>query len=325
MSREHRHVAPPGHLLAGAGEVESDAIAGNRHRDPHRRESRLDTIVVEPLFVGVHTVWNRRDRRPHPALRVVEQLGDRGAHRRCIEGPEEHLDPFTSGAVRGELGTDIAFALARRAGVQREKREDVPHELTVASDAHHRDPQPLLIDAGAVRALAAGHATADVGVMGEVRDKCHEVAVVKDRAHQRDVGKMRAAADIGIVGHEAVAGREGVAGKLDRQLLHQPHERAEVDRSDGGQGDQVPAGVEYADRTIPALANVRRVRRADQGREHLVGDGHEPAPDDLDGDGVGGAGHVDAFVSARVGLSFANASRSPSRGGGKHWASGASI
>ena len=140
-------------------------------------------------------------------------------HRIGSETDKALLHPANPGCVGRDLGPQVALALAWGARVEQHEREHVRAQLALVEQLDGRDPQPFLKDAGAVRALAARHLAADVGMVGDVGDERDGPAVEEDRARQRQIGQVRAAAHVRVVREEAVAGTESVQGVAPGDVL----------------------------------------------------------------------------------------------------------
>ena len=151
-----------------------------------------------------------------------------------------------------------------------------------AIEPDRRDAQALLVD---MRVTAVG----EVGVVREVHRQGDDGAVDEDRFGQHDVGQVRAAAFIGVVAAEHVAGPH----LRDRVALHdvrdQAEEAAEMHRDVLGLAQRVAVDVEQGGGAIAAFLDVGGVGGADQGLAHFLDDGGQGAADQFDGDGVEGS------------------------------------
>jgi hypothetical protein len=97
---------------------------------------------------------------------------------------------------------------------------------------------------------------------------------------------MRAAALVGVVADEDVAGADRLLGEAPPHVRQEGDEAAEVHRDVLGLAQRVAAPVEERGRAVAALLDVGRVAGADQRLAHLLDDRGERAADDLDGDRV---------------------------------------
>ena len=184
-AREHgvpHHVARARHLRIGAGEVEGEPIVLDRHLDPRAHRPRRDAVVIDDVFVLVGAVRQRADAGAHARLAVIEPRLDAGKRGRGAETLKDFLDPAGADNVGGDLRLEVAFPLERRARVEEDDFHNILAHLAVVDDAHRRQTDALLKDAGAVGAFAARHLAADVRVVGEVGDEGDDPPVAIDRA-----------------------------------------------------------------------------------------------------------------------------------------------
>ncbi len=99
-----------------------------------------------------------------------------------------------------------------------------------------------------------------------------------------------AAAMIGIVHQDDVAGRDVLEARLDR--ARRPGQRADMDGNVIGLRDQPRLHVADRQREIAAGIEDLRIGRAQHGLAHLGHDRAQPMLDDGAGDGIDGCGHV---------------------------------
>src|SRR5258708_10592140 len=114
---------------------------------------------------------------------------------------------------------------------------------------------------------------------GRERD---QVGAREDRAAQRDVGKVRSAAGVRVVGNDHITGFEVLAacdGFLDRVA-----ERAEEAGDAVALGDELAVGVGDTAREGGDLVDDRALRGALQRDEHLVADCREPLAQHVHGE-----------------------------------------
>ena len=126
----------------------------------------------------------------------------------------------------------------------------------------------------------------EIGVMREVRHPGDQPVVVEDRLEEDDVVEMRAAARIGVVADEDVAGPDRRKIVVLEDVIGDAEQRAEMDRDVLGLGDGASFSIEQGRRAVLPLLDVGRVGGADDGLAHLFDDGGERAADDLDGDRI---------------------------------------
>jgi hypothetical protein len=111
-------------------------------------------------------------------------------------------------------------------------------------------------------------------------------AVVKHRRDQRDVIVQVDAAEVRVVHEDAIARRQALRPIGGDGSRHDVGERAQVRRLRERLRDGAELTVEERAREIAARLDVGRVRGAAKRRAHLLGDGEERVPDDLEADGI---------------------------------------
>ena len=189
--------------------------------------------------------------------------------RRAVTLEQGH-DASHADGVGGELRFHVAVALLRRAGIDEDEIHHVPIDLSAAHDAHRRNAQPLLKDGLAHRRLAARHHAADIGVVRDVGDVGDDAVVDEDGRDHVDIGQVRAAAVVRIVGDEHVARRDVFQGKARANLVDRADHRAEVDRHALRERDDLPGRIEDRRGAVRALLDVGRKRGAHERRAHLL-------------------------------------------------------
>ena len=107
-------------LRRGAGEVDLDGIAGNRHG-----RSELDVALecLEDVVRLVASVGEDGDAGAHAALRVRVELVHRGHHAVTPTPRAELGDALLREPVRGELGTQVAATLFGVPHLSHERRD----------------------------------------------------------------------------------------------------------------------------------------------------------------------------------------------------------
>ena len=127
-----------------------------------------------------------------------------------------------------------------------------------------------------------------VGMVREVHCPGDDDAVDEDGLGQHDVRQMGAAALIGVVADEDVAGLHAIGRMPPQDLLDDPDEAAEMHRDVLGLAQRPALRVEQRGRAVPPLLDVRRIARPDQRLAHLLDDGRQRAADHLGRDRVDG-------------------------------------
>jgi hypothetical protein len=186
-------------------------------------------------------------------------------------------------AVSGHLGAQIVQALARHLQIEQDEIEDVLHQLAFAIEPHRRNANAFLEDVGMA-------AIDEVGMVGGVRGPGDQLALVEDGLGQDDVGQVRAAACVCVIAHEDVAFADVLHVEPLGDFVDDADQRAEMDRDVRGLAQRAALGIEQAGRAVAPFLDVGRVGGAHQRLAHLLDDGGECVADDLDSDGIDGAG-----------------------------------
>ena len=178
--------------------------------------------------------------------------------------------------MRGELCAKVAAPLRRIAHLGDERGE------CRIVEPRRRDDDALLVERLRIRGHRPGLGPADVGVVrasdGEA-DLCPR--------HERDVRQMRTAG-VRIVEDPHVVARRCVPHHRGHRVGH----RAEVHGNVLGLRDHPPACVEHRSRAVAPLLDVRRERRANEGRAHLFRDRAQQRSHDLQLDVYAGSQSV---------------------------------
>ena len=97
---------------------------------------------------------------------------------------------------------------------------------------------------------------------------------------------MRAAAFVGVVADEHIAGAHLLDGMPLEDVRQDADEAAEMHGNVLGLAQRVAAGVEQRGGAVAPFLDVGRVAGAHQRLAHFFGDRRQRTADDLDGDGV---------------------------------------
>ncbi len=251
--------------MAAPREVQVHGVAGHLDRDGDRDRLPLHAVVVHVVDEAIDAVGERRDRRADLPLTVGQRLVARGAHQGRAVASDQVTQAAFAQPVRGHLSPEVAPALIRQREVREEQLHHVLAHRTAFEQADGRDPQAFVPDGTDALARA-------VRVVRDVGHEPEEAPPDEHRRDQVDVGEMRAAARVGIVRDEDVAGRE-LRGRIPGDdLLDRAEHGAEVHRDVLGLGDDLPALVEDRRGAVPALLDVAGVGGADQRGAHLFRD-----------------------------------------------------
>ena len=251
-------------LRVGAGEVDLELVAGDGDGGADRQlavgasraRPRLEAAVGKP----------RRSRRGRPApSRRTARPSPRGRRRR--RAARRARRRARRRGLGGELGAEVAARARRGSASARRAASRVS-----GVEPRRRDHDALLLERARVGRHAARLGAADVGVVG-ARDGEAE----RGARDERDVGEVRAAGERVVEDEDVVAARVVAADRGDR-VGH----RAEVDGDVLGLRDHAAALVEERGRAVAPLLDVGGERRPDQRRAHLLGDGAERGPENLE-------------------------------------------
>ena len=154
------------------------------------------------------------------------------------------------------------------------------------------DTQPFLENVG----VAAVH---EIRVVGQVADPGHQPVLMEDGLEQHEVVEVGAAAGMGVVADEHVAGPHVVYVVPGQHVVGDSEQRAEVDRDPLGLRHDPALWVEQRRGAVLPLLDVGREGSADDGAAHLLDDGGQRAADHLDGNRIDWPGHADSSVIIR--------------------------
>jgi hypothetical protein len=116
-------------------------------------------------------------------------------------------------------------------------------------------------------------------VVSDVRDVSRDAFSDEHRRDHVDVGKVRAAAVVRIVGEEHVAGTDFGFGIALQDLVDRTDHRSQVDGYALRECDHLARAIENRRRTIRALFDIRRKSGAHERRAHFLGGREEEARD----------------------------------------------
>jgi hypothetical protein len=172
-----------------------------------------------------------------------------------------------------DLGIVVAAPFLGDTGVQKQDLEQVLVQLALLVQSYHRDAQSLLVDLRHAAGHRARRHAADVGVMGDVADEAEQFALDEHRLGEVDVGQVRPAGHVRIVGDEHVAFANLRRGVLGEERVHQPGHRGKMDgQGHLGLGDQATIAIADGGGMIMALLDVGRVGTLHQRDVGLVDD-----------------------------------------------------
>ena len=211
--------------------------------------------------------------RARAPLRIVDDRPGRLAKRRRSHPVRELDESASADAVGRQLRAQVGPALRGLAHLG-----DDALERSVVEDLR-RDHDALLLEAVAVGRHRPRPAAAHVGVMSAARGETQQAPALEDGRYDGDVGQVRPA------GERVV---EDVGAPLAVLLAEDCRDgvrhRSEVDGDVLRLHHHLAVGVEERGRGVAALLDVRRVRRADQNRAHLLARRTQRAAQNLEPD-----------------------------------------
>ena len=196
--------------------------------------------------------------------------------------------------VGRDLGPEVAGGLVLRPDLGEDEAEDVVDDLAALTTLTGGMITPSW-NTSWKAPIERGGATADIDVVGEVRDVADQQTVHVDGRDQADVVQVHAAR-VRVVGDDGVARPEVLGAVALDRVRHLLHHRAQVHRLRERLRDRPQLGVEEGAREVGAGLDVRGVGAALQRQHHLVGRCDERVADDLEGNGI------DAGVCSRAQL-----------------------
>ena len=189
---------------------------------------------------------------------------------------------------RADHGGEVAAKFAGIADVERDQVEQILAELSGLIKFYRRDAQAFLIDLGGRRVVGAMGGAADVALMRAHDGPQQPLLAVEERHERRQIRQM-AAAVIGIIEQDDVAGRDILETLFHRQ--GRPGQRADMHRDVIGLRDQARIPVANRQREIPARIQYLRIGGAQHRLAHLLDDGAEAVLHDGSRDGIDLGGH----------------------------------
>ena len=146
---------------------------------------------------------------------------------------------------------------------------------------------PFLVDLGGIGGVGARHPAADIGVVADRGGEGQTLAPVEDRLEDEDVRQVHAAVER-VVHHVDVAGMDVVAIVAQHRFDGGRH-GAEMARQGEALRDQAPVAVGERRGEIHVVAQDARIGGAADGERHLVRDGEDGVPEELEAEGIGPA------------------------------------
>ena len=208
------------------------------------------------------------------ALRQFEQPVEAGEDLRLAVFRRQLVEPPLAQPVGAELAADVAEHQLGRAAVGADDALDVAERLEAALVAHRRQVQALVEHLARLAGAASRHRPADVALVRDRAAEAEQLAVDEHGREHAHVGRVRAAAVIGVVDQEGVALRDGAA-ELRDDRAGAGRERADVQRQHHVLRHHLAFGVHQRAGGVLRLAHDGREAGAEQRVLHLLHDAGE--------------------------------------------------
>ena len=240
-------------------------------------------VVLDGVGASVLTVGNATEARPNQAVGVggervhgLERLGN-AAFGRDFE------KPGPPGMEGRQLSVEIPAPLVGGSDVREHQPPKILVALSGRIESDRGNSHTLLDDLSGERHRSRGH-PADVGVVGPGSHIAQEgVTLPVDALNQRDIRKMGASAE-GVVHHGHIPRSE--RPQLRESGFDAHRHGSEMYGHVVPEGYRAPLGIEESTGIVPSFLDVRRKGRPPQGRPHLLGEGGEQVPEDLECDWI---------------------------------------
>ena len=226
------------------------------------RPRHVDAVVIEKILEFVSTVRDRANGSAHGGFGRVEHRRTRRDQGVRAVSRGQDFDRAHANAQGCDLRLQVTHDGHRLANILRDQSPKHVIAHAPGEKLRGRNAQPLLINFGRIRGIAAGRHAADIEMMAERADDRDAFSLGKNRAESRDVRQVLAAA-IGIVRDDDIA--------LFPEV---------------GRNEPVEDRLQKIAHGIEVLRNARRLRhviaiRIEDGRrvvEHLAHDGRAAGP-----------------------------------------------
>ncbi len=258
----------------------------DRDVDAHR-PLQLDAVIVDKPLGLVASVLPVRDGALHPRLRRFEQPVVAGADLcRAVLRHQRDQSLFAE-PIGTELAADVAEHQFRRAAVGGDDALQIGVWNVSALVAHRRNLQAFVENLARLAGTASRHGTANVALMRDAAAEAEQAAVDEDRRDHGDVGRMGAAALVGMIDQKGVALRNGVAERAEHGGAA-GRERPDMERQHHVLGDHLAPRVHQCTGCILGLAHDGGETGAKQRVLHFLDDSAEARLDDFEVDRVDG-------------------------------------
>src|SRR5215216_907411 len=260
----------PGHLRVAAGEVADELVVGDGDLDPHREGSVADSVVVDPVLRLEDAPGELRELQTGHPLAVVEQVLHRVEYRSLAVPPAEIDEAPLADPERGDAGPQVAEGHVRESHVGRDQIQQCLVRLSLVEESYVGELEAFLVHLGGVGGPGARVLTPHLRPVGLVGHEGHYLTLVEDRHDERDVGEVRTAALVRVVGDEDVAGVEPVTTELLEHARYRAVQRAQKSCNAVTLGYDVAPGIGGAHCVVEGLVDDGALARSLERVKHLV-------------------------------------------------------
>ena len=277
-------------LRTGALEVELDVAALHRDGDLDAdRLVELDTVIVEVIDEAIGSLGDGAERLAGHDLRTLQEFVEDRGQLVVAVAVGELGQPAPRHRAGRDLGIEVAHHRIGYAHILADHLDQRVVEDAGVAQLQGRNPQPLLVDLRCVGRHRSRRHAADVLMVCHGAAQRDDLAAMKDRRDDGDVGQVRAAG-VGVVQDVDVAVAHAVDGIDLEHLGDRRDEGRQMDRDRAGLRERGAVGGEQAGGSVESFLDDGREGTAQQRRLHLVGDAVELVANDFDRDGVEGFG-----------------------------------
>jgi hypothetical protein len=246
------------------------------------------TVVIEECLAIEHAVFPGRNHRPRLLLGCIQNGLDRRLDHWRAEFGKQPRQPALAEMRSTNHCCEIAAKLAWVTNVQRQQVKQIVAQPASFVQLDRGNAQSLLKNLGGAGIVAAIGGAADVALV-RAHDRPQQPPLAIEDRHERGQVRQMAAAMIGIVEQNNVAGPDVLEPRLDGE--RRPGQRADMHRDMIGLRDQATLCVANAQREIAAGIEDLRIGGAKHGFAHFLHDRAETMLNNGSRDGIdlGGA------------------------------------
>ncbi len=210
---------------------------------------------------------------------------------------QEFDQPPFAEPVGAELAANVAEHQFGGTAVGGDDARDVVVGHVARFISHGRKVQALVEDFPRLAGAASRHRSANVALVGNAAAKAEQRAIDEHGRNDGDVGRVRAAAVIGVIDQKGVAFRDGVAKCFEHRAAA-GRKCSDMQRQHDMLGDDIAVAVHQGAGGILGFADDRRETGAEQRILHFLDDAAQTGLDDFEVDSIDGSawGHAASSV-----------------------------